>query len=294
MTATSNFLPTTLSSGDAVSESSLPTQLGASVFASGLKFPVASTELEAFGFKFSDGGAHISRTIMSVELASTLALVPKGSSADVYRSSVIDRNILGKATVSTRQKSFRHLRELYALDESVPIFALLRTLKVVDPNSQSLLALQVAWARDPLFRATTQSVMATGIGHTVTSSDLAEAIHLTFPGQYSELNCAKIARNAASSWTQSGHLSGRTGKLRSKVTASPAAVTMALFLGSIAGYGGIRAFSNPWIHLLDLSEDGARTASQLAHKAGLLNLRAVGEVIELTFPMLDSLRAVTS
>jgi hypothetical protein len=69
---------------------------------------------------------------------------------------------------------------------------------------------------------------------------------------------------------------------------------MALFLGSVAGYNGTRAFSNPWIRLLDLSEDRARTAAQLAHRAGLLNLRAVGEIVELGFPMLDSLRVVSS
>ena len=294
MTAIKNTSPTALSAEDVALESSIPTKLGMSVLASGSKFPVASAELEGFGMKFSDGGAHISRTIMTAELASTLRMVPQGSSADTYRSSVIDRNILGKTTVSTRQKSFRHLRELYALDESVPIFSLLRTLNAVDPNSQQLLALQVAWSRDPLLRATSQSVLAAGIGDLVGASDLANAIHSTFPGQYSELNCAKIARNAASSWTQSGHLSGRTGKQRRKVIASHSAVTMALFLGSVAGFNGMHAFSNPWIRLLDLSEDAARTAAQLAHRAGLLNLRAVGEVVEISFPMLDSLRAISS
>ena len=294
MTATKNPSSTALSAEDIASEASIPAKLGISVLASGSKFPVPSAELEAFGMKFSDGGAHISRTIMTAELASTLGLVPQGSSADVYRSSAIDRNILGKTTVSNRQKSFRHLRELYALDESVPIFSLLRTLNAVDPSSQQLLALQVAWSRDPLLRATSESVLAAGIGDLVAASDLAHAIHSAFPGQYSELNCAKIARNAASSWTQSGHLSGRTGKQRQKVTASHSAVTMALFLGSVAGYNGTHALSNPWIRLLDLSEDGARNAAQLAHRAGLLNLRAVGEVVEITFPMLDSLRVSPS
>ncbi len=283
-----------LERGDLSSEAFAAPHLGSTIPALGTLFPASSSALEAFGFKFSDGGAHISRTIMSAELASTLASVSKGSSADEYRSAVIDRNILGKTTVSTRQKSFRHLRELYALDESVPIFALLRTLNAVDASSQPLLALQVAWSRDPLLRATSQPVMAAGFGDIVTASDLANAIQSTFPAQYSELNCAKIARNAASSWTQSGHLSGRSGKLRRKVTASHAAVTMAFFLGCVAGYNGTHAFLNPWIRLLDLSEDGARTAAQLAHRAGLLNLRAVGEVVELSFPMLDSLRAISS
>lgn len=264
MTATKNPLPTAVSAEGIVLKFSIPTKLDLSVLAPGSNFPVASAELEGFGMKFSDGGAHISRTIMTAELASILEMVPQGTSAEIYRSSVIVRNILSKTTVSTRQKSFRHLRELYALDESVPIFSLLRTLNAVDTNSQQLLALQVAWSRDPLLRATSQSVLAAGIGDLVGASDLANAIHSAFPGQYSELNCAKIARNAASSWTQSGHHFGRTGKQRRKVIASHSAVTMALFLGSVAGYNGMHAFSSPWIRLLDLSEDAARTAAQLA------------------------------
>jgi len=283
-----------VSTADLPAQPIRPPQIGNSLLVSTAEFPAPSSTLEAFGLKFSDGGAHISRTIMSAELALTLAAVPKGSLADEYRSAVLERNILGKTTVSTRQKSFRHLRELYGMDESVPIFALLRTLDAIDPLSQPLLAFLTAWSRDPLLRATSNPVLTTGIGDPLGSSELADAIQSEFPSQYSDLNRAKIARNAASSWTQSGHLSGRAGKLRQRVDASPAAVTMALFLGSVAGYNGTRAFSNPWIRLLDLSEDRARTAAQLAHRAGLLNLRAVGEVVDLNFPMLDSLRLVSS
>jgi hypothetical protein len=64
------------------------------------------------------------------------------------------------------------------------------------------------------------------------------------------------------------------------------AVTMAAFLGNIAGYHGAAVFSNPWCRLLDLTPTGARAMAQEAHRAGLLNLRAVGEVVELNFPLL--------
>ena len=61
---------------------------------------------------------------------------------------------------------------------------------------------------------------------------------------------------------------------------------MAFFLGDIAGYHGAAVFSNPWCALLDLNADRARAMGQEAHRAGLLNLRAVGEVVELSFPLL--------
>src|SRR5271165_2133178 len=121
--------------------------------ASGLSsrgFPCASPALETFGLKFSSGGAHISRTMMLAELGAVLDNVPKGSDAAEYRDAILHRNLLGKSTDSTRQKSLRHLRELYALDEGMPIFGLLRKLHGMDGTSLPLLAVQVAWARDPL------------------------------------------------------------------------------------------------------------------------------------------------
>ena len=129
-----------------------------------LGFPVASPALEEFGLKFTAGGAHISRTMMLIELESVLVTVPSGSSASDYRDAILARNVLAKTTESTRQESFRHLREFYALDESVPIFALLRKLNTFDPKSLPWLAVQVAWARDPLFRATTAPILGASEG----------------------------------------------------------------------------------------------------------------------------------
>ena len=242
--------------------------------------------MKLFGLKFSDGGAHSSRTMMLAELDNVLAAVPVGSAAADYRDAILQRNVLGKSTDSTRQKSLRHLRELHALDEAMPIFGLLRKLHSVDGPSLPQLAMQVAWARDPLLRATTSAIMGASEGDLVVPANLVQALEATFPNQYSELNRNKICRNAASSWTQSGHLAGHTHKVRQRVKPTAAAVTMALFLGTVAGYYGPAVFSNPWCRLLDLNAERARALGQEAHRAGLLNLRAVGEVVDLSFPLL--------
>lgn len=253
---------------------------------SSFSFPPTSRTLEAFGLKFSSGGAHISRTMMLAELDAVLGAVPIGSDVADYRDAIQQLNVLGKTTDSTRQKSLRHLRELYALDEAIPLFGILRKLYAIDATSLPLLALQVAWARDPLLRATTQPVLAATEGERVETTALAQALESMFPNQYSELNQNKIARNAASSWTQSGHLVGRTKKIRQRINPSAVAATMAFFLGNIAGYLGATVFSNPWCALLDLNADRARTMAQEANRAGLLNLRAVGDVVEMSFPLL--------
>jgi hypothetical protein len=250
--------------------------------------------LEKFGVKFSPGGAHISRTIMLAELEATLTAVPQASSSLDYRTAIIDRNVLGKTTVSTRLKSLRHLRELYALDEATPIFGLLRKLHSIDPSSLPQLAMLTAWARDPLFRATAPAVLDAMDGDILGPADLAAAVETAFPNHYSELNRNKIARNAASSWTQSGHLAGRTRKSRQRLKPTTAAVTMALFLGDAAGYHGAAVFSNPWCRLLDLNAESARAHSLEAHRAGLINLRAIGEVVELSFPLLAEFQSSPS
>jgi hypothetical protein len=261
---------------------------------SSLAFPAASPALQTFGLKFSSGGSHSSRTMMLAELDAVLASVPVGSEVADYHDAILQRNVLGKNTDSTRQKSLRHLRELYALDEAIPLFAILRKLHDIDTTSLPLLALQVAWARDPLLRATTQPIMEASEGERVETASLAQALETAFSNQYSELNRNKIARNAASSWTQSGHLIGRARKTRQRLKPSAVAVTMAFFLGDIAGYYGAEIFSNPWCTLLDLNVDRARAMGQEAHRAGLLNLRAVGEVVEVSFPLLTEFQTEPS
>lgn len=231
--------------------------------------------------------------MMLAELETVLATAPIGSGATDFRDAILDRNVLGKNTDSTRKESLRRLRELYALDEARPIFGLLRKLHAIDTASLPLLALQVAWARDPLFRATTLPVMDASEGDRVETASLAQAFEATFPNQYSALSRNQTARHAASSWTQSGHLAGRTKKTRQRFKPTAVAVTMALFLGDITGYHGAAVFSNPWCRLLDLNADRARAMGQEAHRAGLLNLRAVGEVVEMSFPLLAEFQGQT-
>lgn len=250
-------------------------------------FPAGTPALASFGFKFSAGGAHISRTMMLSELEAVLAAVPAGSSPDAYRTAILGRNVLAKTTDSTRKKTLRHLRELYALDEAVPIFGLLRKLQAVDRGaSLPLLAIQVAWSRDPLLRATTQPVLDAAVADSLERASLVQAFEAVFPNQYSAATLKTTTQNAASSWTQAGHLAGHLKKIRQQVKPTAVAVTLALFLGQLAGYHGAEVFSSPWVRLLDLGADRARAMALQAHRAGLLNLRAVGDVVDLSFPML--------
>jgi hypothetical protein len=177
-------------------------------------FAIAGNQssLERFGFKLSAGGAHISRTIMLKEITRLLNSSDCANEVEDYNRAVIEENVLGKATESTRQKTLRHLRELYALSSAVPIFSIYRELIKLDPQSAPLLSILIAWARDPLLRATTAAILSASNGDRVSGDDFQQAVTEAYPHQYSANNIGKIARNAASSWTQSGHLTGRAKK----------------------------------------------------------------------------------
>lgn len=240
--------------------------------------------LERFGLKVTEGGAHISRTIMLKEISRLLASSDAAGNLEDYGRSVVGRNVLGKATESTRQKTFRHLRELYGLSAVLPIFSIYRELMKFDPQSGPSLSFLIAWARDPLLRATSPAILGATIGERVASDDLQQVLVDAYPHQYSANNLGKIARNAASSWTQSGHLAGRTKKIRSRVQPRPAAVTFALILGHVSGLAGAQLFSSVWCRLLDLNASEARSLAEQAHRQELITLRAIGSVIEISFP----------
>jgi len=154
----------------------------------------------------------------------------------------------------------------------------------LDSQSAPLLSVLIAWARDPLLRATTPAISQASFGDSVRSDDLQQALTEAYPHQYSAITIGNVARHAASSWTQSGHLTGRTKKIRSRVQPRPAAVTFALILGHVGGVAGTQLFTCVWCRLLDLNATEARSLAEQAHRQELLTLRAMGSVVEISFP----------
>ena len=96
-----------------------------------------------------------------------------------------------------------------------------------------------------------------------------------------------MIRNTASSGEQSGHLAGRTFKIRRLVQATPAATAFALYLTEAAGFHGQEALASAWMRVLDCSTSKAMESALEAKRIGLLDLRAAGEVFELNLTRLD-------
>lgn len=241
----------------------------------------------AVGFRFGSKGTHSSRTMMLAELASVMNAVPPNGSRKEYVSAVIDANCLRKPTISTRRLSLQRLSELYALDPEIPIFRILRLLWDADPVSRPQLAILAALARDPLLMATAQAIVPLAEGLEMPRKSMTEGLREKVGDRLSDTTLDKVIRNTASSWSQSGHLSGRTFKIRRKIQPTPRAVAFALYLGVGSGFHGEELLASGWIKTLDCSPSQALNLAVEAKRLGLLDLRVAGDVFDLSLNRLD-------
>lgn len=239
-----------------------------------------------YGFVVDGLGAHGSRTIMLAELRLLLDACPPITDMEGFREAIIDDNVLLKRTHATRKESFRRLRELYGLRNQLVVFRALRDLWEYDRAAQPMLALLCAAARDPIVRVTSTVILTATPGDAVTPDVIADAVEQTFPGRLNKTTLANIGRHAASSWAQSGHLKGRSSKVRARAGMHPTSVAYALLLGHLCGTRGEGLFQTYWTRLLDapahLLHDQAFSASQL----GWLEYRHTGSVTDVGFAYL--------
>ena len=246
-----------------------------------------SSQLERSGFRFGDKGTHSSRTLMLGDLEAVLESSPEAADRTAYAAAIIEGNCLEKPTASTRRLSSQRLNELYALDPKIAVFRVMRHLWAADSRSRPFLAMLVALARDPLYMASASPILSLPTGAELQRAPLRNALRKLVGERMNDDTLDKVARNVASSWTQTGHLSGRTFKHRQRVSATPTAVAFALWLGDVAGFRGDELLTTGWNAALDCTATSARTLALEAKRMGLIDLRTSGDVIEFGLERLD-------
>lgn len=244
-------------------------------------------EAESAGFKTGAKGAHSSRTLMAADLATVLTATAPSGRRLAYAKVVIEDNCLGKPTASTRKLSLQRLSELYGLDPDIRLFRVFRRLWDIQKDGRVLLALLLAIARDPLLAATAQPVVTMQPGTELQRDRVREALAELTGDRFNPDILGKVVRNTASTWTQSGHLAGRTFKKRQRVSASAPAAAFALLLSRLTGFRGLDLFSSGWFAVLDCTPELAQKLALDAKRLGLIDLRIAGEVIELNLDRLD-------
>jgi hypothetical protein len=239
--------------------------------------------VEKAGFRFGEIGTHTSRTIMVKELSELFKHCPQDAARSDYEHAVIEENILGKRTGSTRKLTLQRLSELYGLRQEILLFRILRLWWQADETGHPLLALLESLARDPMLRVTALPILAMKNGEELSRHLFTEALSRGTGERLNESSLDKVVRNTASSWTQSGHLEGRGRKMRKLVRPTPAATAYALLLGYIMGDRGFSLFQTFWAKILDAPQDDLIYLAMDAKRLGFLDMSQAGGVIDISF-----------
>ncbi|MFZ5764628.1 MAG: hypothetical protein ACOY4H_03420 [Thermodesulfobacteriota bacterium] len=248
---------------------------------------MGGNQLARFGFSFPIGSPHLSRTMMLTELHALLDYVSSSNATRAdYAGAIVENNCLAKRTVKNRLISKRYLVELYSLDPNLVLFRALLFFWRRDPNGFPLLALLCVYARDSLLRASAKYILPLAEGMSVNRKAMEGFLDSLDPGRYSPGKLASNAKNINSTWTQSGHLSGRTNKLRVKANPTAGSVSYALLLGYLAGSRGQALFQTEYTKLLDCTFDKAIELAEEASRKGWIVFKRVGDVIDVLFPNL--------
>ncbi len=244
------------------------------------------TRLRAAGFRWGESGTHTSRTIMLAELRLVLARCRPDATRGEYLAAIQDDNCLGKRTAATRRSSFQRLAQLFALDPQVPLFRVMRRCWYADRTGQPLLAMLLALARDPLLRVTLPPILRLRPGEELGRQQVTDVLRHAVGSRLSDSTLDKVVRNAASSWTQSGHLKGRGRKIRTLVAPTAITTAYALWLGYLTGLRGTALFESLWAQILDAPISELVNLAVDARRLGFLDMTQAGGVIDVSFSRL--------
>jgi hypothetical protein len=243
--------------------------------------PIES-DLSELGFDEGLRGVHTSRTMMLKELEAVMGALGAMSNPASVRHAIVEDNALGKATRSGRKNSATKLIDLYAFDAEQSLFFAFNILWSEASTSRPVLALLLALCRDSVLRATTETVLAAPVGASIAKENFYQNLLAGFSSKYAETTLQSTTRNVASSWRQSGHITGEKPIVRTKAPTDFHALAFALLIGYLRGLRGQNLLASDWVRLLDLDSAELEAATAEAHRHGLITSRKLGEVIELT------------
>lgn len=248
-----------------------------------MHFPSFSAQLEPFGFSAKLTGGHMARSMMFEEMRIIQESLPLEAKKEDFKRAIVEENILGKPTQSSREKSFHHLLELYGMDPGLALFRVLRTLGSADRGSFPLIAATCVYARDAQLRASFELIQTKRDGQDIPRVEMEEHLETSFPKRFSPAMKKSLAQNVNTSWTFCGHLEGRSKKIRRNPIAGFGAVTFAMFEGWLSGLRGEILLTSVYARLVNAEPGTILHQLRQASAQQWLRLRSGGGVTEIDF-----------
>lgn len=240
--------------------------------------------LEKFGYKFGQSGAHSARSMMLADLQTLFGVTDIEASQKQYETEICDHNVLEKPTTKSRNLTYRHLVDLFGMNTRLVMFKVFRQLWIVDANSQPVLCLQLALARDPLLRLSAPLIKGTQTGDPITRENVEELLKTPNPDRFSPASLRSFAQNINGSWTQAGFLKGKAHKQRAVPVVTPVNVAFALFQGYLEGASGERLLSSEHCKLFNLTDHQLNELAIAAGHRGIIDFKQSGGVTDIRFP----------
>lgn len=241
------------------------------------------SSLEALGFRHGRVGGHAGRSMMLIELKDLLSHTPTTATPTEIHHAIVDFNVLNKPTLSSRKKSFQHLRLLYGLNVMQPLFRVLRDFAKREILSVPLLALVCVYCRDPQLKQIFEWVKRLRPDEVLSRTGMEDHLETAFPGRFSAATKKSMAQNLNTTWTCSGHLSGRVKKVRRFPDCRPESAAYAMFAGYLSGLRGQRLLESAFGQLV--AQDPSILLAQLPRAAarGLIGFKFAGGIFEFDF-----------
>lgn len=245
--------------------------------------PQKPNPTDPFGFYHATTGAHMARSMMLNELTVLIRGTRSDASKEALQKVVVEENLLGKPTASSREKTFFHLRRAYGLDVNTALWRVLRQFAKQEPQALPLMALVLIYSRDLQLRKSFDLVSTLKPGDELPRIRMEEWLEQAFPGKYSKAMKKSTAQNVNTTWTATGHLTGRSHKFRARPKPHWLATTYAMFVGYLAGIRGQVLLDSVYARLVGVDPLTAADHLSIASAHGLLRFRNAGGVVETDF-----------
>ena len=231
------------------------------------------------GYVVEGSSPHLARTLMVQELERLLTHVPSATaSLEDYREAVLTENCLHKGSASNRKTTLRYLIQLYTLDHRNPSFVAMRFYWQAEPEGRPLVALLMAYLRDPALRVTAPYIQSLQQFESAHYQDMRSELEEAYGERFSTSSYKALAQHIASSWAQTGHLEGKLHKQRARALATPVSLAYAVELAALAGTPPEERLVTPYIKLLDVTSDRALSLAEDAGHRGWLRVNRLGRV----------------